>query len=427
MSQDSKYEVSFTKIEADLKSRPFYALVFNLIILSLFFIQALRAYLPGVYVAMFHVVFAENIIENLSILLTLVFFALPALTNTICKKVGITRLLIGSIYIIAISRLLIALHLPNIWQTILSGLIVAVYGMFLSTFITLWIKDTSVEIKAGSKIKLIAFCLLFAVLFDYLIRSIGISEDISLLPPGLSAEFWYITQYLWLLIQIPLTLICIYFTRRYFPRFEHITDAEEHDKREKKRSIYALIFVGLGAYWFLFFNIFLYPNIMARYTETGYNRSNALSILVLLVAIWIILRVRTPTILNVKISLILNGIMLVSLCLFVFLGIALNYIALFLMCASLIVIYLNFFILLNHMATIVFKWEKVKTISNAFAIGTAFYILFTVFHILSTDWAYVIPALRGFGPFIVIIAGVILTITVLISLKVSHKGGNKER
>ena len=140
MKKSYKGNLYFSEIENTLKPKVFYTLFFNLVILSLFFIQALRAYVPGVYIAMFHVVFGHNIVENLLILLTLVFFVVPALTNTICKKFGIRRVAIYSIYCIAICRLLIAFHFPNIWQTILSGIIIATYGTFISTTLTFWIE-----------------------------------------------------------------------------------------------------------------------------------------------------------------------------------------------------------------------------------------------------------------------------------------------
>jgi len=421
MKRVSKYDFSFSEIEEGLKGRPFYSLFFNLVILSLFFIQALRAYIPGVYVAMFHVVFAENVVENLFILLTLIFYVAPALTNTICKKFGIKRVLIISIYMIAISRLLMAFHLPNIWQTILAGIVIAVYGMFISTFTTLWVKDESTEIKMNNKIKLIIVSLLFAFLLDYLIRTIGFSQDISLLPPGLSAEFWYFTQYLWLIIQVPLTVFCIYFTRLYFPRFTNVSDAEEFKNSDNKSTIFSLIFVGIGMFWFLLFNIFLYPNIIAHYTKTSYHISNILSITALIVAILVILRVKMENLANIKLSIILNILLIIFICLFLFMGAFLAYMAVILASVSLIIIIVNLFVLFSHIATISFKWEKVKTISNLFAIGMSFYILFSVFHILSTDWAYVIAAIKGFGPFIVILAGILLSVSGLISIRTNQK------
>jgi len=421
MEKKSDLEFSFDEIESSLQSKPFYTLFFNLVILSLFFIQALRVFLPGVYVALSHVVFYENIAENLPILLTLVFFVLPALTNTICKKFGIKRVLVASIYVIAICRLLIALHLPNIFQTIFSGITVSVYGMFISTFLTVWIKDEKIDINSSNKIIFVIFSIMCAFLLDYLIRTIGFSQDISLLPPGLSAEFWYVTQYVWLFIQIPLTIICIYFTRLYFPRFTISPDVDDKNDQDKKSTRYSLIFVGVGAFWFLLFNIFLYPNIIAHYTSTNYYVNNILSIVALIAFILIIFRVKRQTLSNIKTVAILNGVMIVSLCLFLFLGRILTYIAAILVFVSMIIMYLNFYLLFVQMSTINFKWEKVKTISNAFAIGLVFYILFTVLHIFTINWAFIISAFKGLGPIIVLLASVLLVASTIISIHLNPR------
>jgi len=424
VSQEHQFAFSLSEIETKLKSRPFYALFFNIVLLSIFFIQALRVYLPGVYVAMFHVVFGENIVENLLILLTLIFFVIPAFTNTICKIIGIRRVMISSIYIMAIARLLIAFHLPNLWQTILSGIIVTTYGMFISTFLTLWIKDESTDIKRNNKITMVIFSFLCAFVLDYLIRTIGFSQDISLLPPGFDANIWYITQYLWLIVQIPLTVLCIYFTILYFPRFTAASDLniKEESKTKRKRTVYSLVFMGIGMFWFLLFNIFLYPNMIAHYTATSYYISNILSISALIATIMILLYVNRRFTFSIKTLVILNGFMIVSVCLFLFLGTTLAYVAVILISISLIIMYLNFFILLSYMSTVVYKWEKVKTISNIFAIGLVFYVLFTVFHIFTTDWAYVISAFKGYGPVIILIAVIIFSISSVLSIQLNQTG-----
>ena len=421
MAEELKMDFSFSEFEDKLNPKPFYTLFFVNVIMSLFSIQALRSYVPGVYVAMFHVVFGDDIIENLFVLLTMVFFVLPALTNTISKKIKKRSIAIFSIYIIAILRLLIALHLPNIWQTIFSGLIVSFYGVFISTFITLWIKDESDDINSNNKIKLIIISIFCAFLLDYLIRTIGFSQDISLLPPGLIAEYWFITQYIWLLIQIALTVICIYLTRLYFPRFSPSND--EKSSKEKLSTIYSLLFAGNGLFWFLLFNIFFYPNIIAHYTGTNYYFNNISSILSLIITILIILRVRKQYFSNIKLVGILNGVMILSLCLFLFIGRFLSYFASIFISIALIIMYLNYYLLFERLATINFKWEKVKTISNGIAISFVFYILFTVLHIFTSDWAYVISAFKGYGPFIVLLAGIIFSILTCISVKIKS---NKE-
>jgi len=424
MKSSYKGNFSFSEIENDLKSKPFYTLFFNLMVLSLFFIQALRAYVPGVYVAMFHVVFGHNIVENLLILLTLIFFTLPALTNTLCKKFGIRRVAIYSIYCIAICRLLIAFHLPNIWQTILSGIIIAIYGTFISTILTLWFDNDINGIKSNNKIIFAVFSILCAFLLDYLIRTIGFSQDISLMPPGLNAEYWYITQYIWLFIQIPLTVVCIYYTRVSFPQFRN--DASSVEGKGKKGTVYSLLFVGIGMFWFLLFNVFLYPNIIAHYTDSSYYVSNIISIIAVIISILTILSIKKKILLNIKVTVILNCFMIVSISLFLFLGRILTYFAVILVSISLIIMYLNFFLLFSRMSTIIFKWKKVKTISNAFAIGLVFYILFTVLHIFTTDWAYIISAFKGLGPIIILIAIIILSVSTIISNRLTKQGGKKE-
>ncbi len=421
MLKDQNSKFSFTELENKLKTKSFYTLFFTLVILSLFFIQALRLYIPAVYVAMFHVVFYEDIVENLLVLITLIFFALPGLTNTICKKVGIKRLLMFSIYTIAISRLIIAFHLPNIWQTIFSGILIAFYGMFISTFLILWIKDETIEINSSNKMIFVVFSILCAFLLDYLIRTIGFSQDISLLPPGLVAEFWYITQYIWLFIQVPLTVCCIYFARLYFPRFANPSNLGESEENNTKSTAYSLIFVGIGVIWFLLFNIFLYPNIIALYTETSYYFNNILSIIALVAAILIILSVKKKYIFNFQVLAILNVLLIVFLCFFLFMGRIITYLATVMVTISLVIMYLDFLLLFAQMATIKFKWEKVKTISNAFTIGLVFYILFTVLHIFTTDWAYVISAFKGYGPIIVLLASILLVISIFLSTQTNLK------
>jgi len=413
--------LSFAELERDIESKSLYTVIFVVVVSSLFFIQALRSYVPGVYVAMFHVVFNENIVENLFILLTLIFFILPALTNTICKKIKIERLLIYSIYIVAIARLLLALHLSNLFQTIISGIIITFYVILMSTFLTLWMEHED-KVVPTHKLQIVLFSIFCAFLIDYLIRTIGFTEDISLLPPGIIADYWYITQYLWLVIQIPLTIFCIYFARKYFPKLSLKVD-QEKDMKKMISTRYSLIFVGLGMFWFLELNFFLYPHIISLYSNTNYYFNNILSICSLIIIVILILRGKREIFLNIKVIAILNGVMVLSLFLLLFLGKVLTYIASILMSFSLIIMYMNFYFLFIRLALISFKWEKVKTISNGITIGLVFYIIFLVFHIFTTDWAYVIAAFKGFGPLIIILSSIIFSLSTLISIKIALKKG----
>jgi len=195
----------------------------------------------------------------------------------------------------------------------------------------------------------------------------------------------------------------------------------ENEEKEIKSTAYSLIFVGIGVIWFLLFNIFLYPNIIAIYTATSYYFNNILSIIALMVVILIILCVKKNYIFNIQVLTILNVLLIVFLCFFLFIGRIITYLAAVMVTISLVIMYLDYFLLFVQMATIKFKWEKVKTISNVFTIGLVFYILFTVLHIFTTDWAYVISAFKGFGPFIVLLASILLVFSIFISRQINQK------
>lgn len=411
-----KSNFSFTEMEKKVGSKSLIALIIINIMISLFFIQSLRGYFPAIRIALFHVVFGQEVLVNMFSLLALIFLFLPGLTNTICKKIDKGRVMIYSIYIIIIIRLLWAFHLPFNLEAIYSGIIIMFYGFYMSTFLTVWVEEGD-NIEANHKIVIIIFSFFSAFLIDYLIRSIGFSQDISLLTPGLIAD-WRITQYFWLTIQIPLSILCIYFAKIHFPRFstKNNTIHQEQGKSTNLSTIYSLIFTGMGMFLFLQFNLFLYPNGIGQLTDTNYFFNNILNIVSIMIAIYIVLYVKIETISNKVVIGILNCFMILSLCLFFMLGKELTYIASIIISISLIVMYLNFYLLFIQLSRISFKWEKVKTISNNITIGFAFLVLFSFLHAFTTEWAAILAAMKDLGPLIMILAGIIFSISTIYAI-----------
>ena len=412
MLEKLKSDFNYSSVKSKIGSKSLVALILVSIILNLIFIQSLRAYFSSIRVALFHVVFGEEVLMNLFPLLTIIFFFLPALTITICKKINVRRVMRFSIYIIVFLRLLWALHLPFNLEAIYAGLIVAFYGFYMSTFLTLWIEEDN-KIKLNHKMIIILFSFFIAFLIDYLIRSIGFTQDVSLVSPGLIVD-WRITQYLWLFIQIPLTLLCIYLVKFHFPRFSNNNKASPNIKRNKKSisTAYSLIFIGIGLFLFLQFSLFLYPNGIAQYTDTSYFFNNILNIISLMISICVVLFVKVEIISRKIVIIILNSFMIVSLCLFFFLGKILTYLTSVFISISLVVMYLNVYLLFIWLSKINFKWERLKTISNAFSIALVFMVLFIFLYAFTTEWAAIITAFKDLGPLIILLAGLIFSATV---------------
>lgn len=404
-----KSNFSLMELENKLSTKTFVSLGFVMIVINLFFIQAMRAFIPGIYVSLTHVVFGEDVLINTLILLAFVFFFLPALTNTICKKIGLNRLMILSIYVIAILRFVMVFHLHSKLETIFAGLIVTFYGFFMSTFFTLWIKEID-DIDTNHKILFFILSLFIAFLIDYFIRTLGLTLDLSLVTPGLILD-WMITQYFWLFIQVPLSVLCIYLTKLHFLRFSNEIKSEKPLNNGKYSTKYSLIFAGIGLFLFLQFNLFIYPNAIAQFTATNYYFNNILNIISLMGAICIILFIKSDFLSDIKITAGLNIFLIISLILFFFFPKDLTYIASIFISISLIIMYINLYLLFSRMAKISFKWEKVKTISNAFTIGLLFMVLFSIFHIFTTEWATIGEFFKGLGPIVMLIGGIIFSIS----------------
>ena len=130
---------------------------------------------------------------------------------------------------------------------------------------------------------------------------------------------------------------------------------------------------------------------------------------------------------NKKVILVLNCIAILSFCFFFFLGKILTYIISILISISLIILYLDFYILFIRLVKINFKWEKLKTISNSITIGLVFLLLFDILHVFTTDWAYTIKFFKGLGPLIMLLAVIILSITTWTSIKMKSKGEKSNR
>ena len=415
---------SFEEMEEKMGVKSFYTLLFVLILINLFFIQGLRAFLPGVYVSATHLVWGEDVVINSLILITFVFFLLPAFTNKICKKFGRRRVMISSIYIIVLLRIFTAFHSLSIIEIVCSGLIIPFYGFFLSTFLSLWAEQDD-KIELSHKLIVVIFSIYCAFLFDYFFRTIGFTQDIAIITPGFGGD-WRITQYFWLLIDIPLSILIIYLTKKYFPRFiappKKILFIGEPKQVKTFSKLYSLIFVGVGMFLFLQFNLFLYPNAIAQFTATNYYINNIINLASITIVICIVLFTNTDKISNLKTIGFSNGLMIGSLILFFFFGKILTYIVIILISISLIVMYLNLYFLMFLLSKInCQKWDKLKTISISLTISLLFMLLFSILHILSTEWAFTIQIFKGIGPYIMIIASIIFSITTYLSIKIKSQ------
>ncbi|TFG05671.1 MAG: hypothetical protein EU536_01405 [Promethearchaeota archaeon] len=389
------------------------------LILTLFFIQAFRAYVPGIYIAMFHVVFQDpGWIGSLLTLLTLALFFVPLFTNKLCKKFSPKKVYLTSIAGVALLRLLMAAHLPSLVETILAALIVALYGIFASTFLK-YLLRSNLKIDLQAKMSLFVLAFIAAFLVDSVFRTLGFSADISLIPLHLNPEAWFTLQYVWLAVQVPLSLLVLWFAVRGMSAIFPETQATETD--EMRNEPWVLNAGGLGMILFLLFNVFLYPSVLAEYTGCSYVITNPIMIVGITLAVLYLLFVKENVIYRLTSTLILNILLILCLGVVVFVGMLS-----FLVGIIIFVLFVNTSLLIVNMGTRRKKGNQLKQFSKLFCYGTLFLILMSFLHDFSTDHAFTVSAFQGAGPMILFIAGIIAAFTTILAnlqLNQYRKGG----
>ena len=405
---------SFTKQSED-KNRLILFIIPTVI--TLFFIEALRAYIPGIYIQMFHVVFQdEGWIASLFSLLTMGLFTIPLFTKMLSKSIKPKRVIYLSIIIISICRLLMAIRISAIMETILSGLVVGFYGMFVGAFIGFISTHNSDSSKLG-KIGLYTVSFITAILIDFIIRMIGFTIDPTLITWPVDAAVWFNYQYNWVIIQVIISTVIIVVSLMYWKKCtaNYIKIEVDEEKERKGKNLFALIAgLGLGVFLFLSFNILLYGNAVAEFTNTDYFTINILLVGIITLTTFILLGLKENMITDLKLVIPINILFPVG---FFFLAYAgnLGYISGIMISLAYIPLILDLYVFLKFAGIRGRKGNKIRMYSNIFAIAFGIFLFFSFFYDFTTDWSFTIKAMRNLGPPILIIASIIFILTAIIA------------
>ena len=127
-----------------------------------------------------------------------------------------------------------------------------------------------------------------------------------------------------------------------------------------------------------------------------------------------------------KINLCFNIIMILALAAFLFLNATWSYAIATLVSLSIAIIFLNSQLLITNASISGKKGNQLKSLSKLFSYGFLFFVIMTILHVFSTDYAFTISAFEGLGPLILFIGSCILTLTTILAnfqLNKFEKGG----
>lgn len=386
-------------------------------VITLFFIEALRAYIPGIYIQMFHVVFQdEGWVASLFVLLTMGLFTIPLFTRILSKKIKSKRVIYLSIAIISICRLLMALRISAIIETVLSGLVVGFYGMFVGAFLGFLSTHDSDTPKLG-KIGLYTISFIAAILTDFIIRTIGFTIDPTLITWPVDAAAWFNYQYNWVIFQVIISAVIILVSLMYWKKCtaNYVKIEIDKEKEKKGKNLFALIAgLGLGVFLFLSFNILLYSNAVAEFTNTDYFTINILLVGLITLTTFILLGLKEQLITDLKLVIPINILFPVG---FFFLAYAgyLGYISAVMISLAYVPLILDLYVFFKFVGIRGRKGNKIRMYSNIFAIAFGIFLFFSFFYDFTTDWSFTIKAMRNLGPPILIIASIIFILTAIMA------------
>ncbi|MFX1297462.1 MAG: hypothetical protein ACFFD2_21750, partial [Promethearchaeota archaeon] len=183
----------------------------------------------------------------------------------------------------------------------------------------------------------------------------------------------------------------------------------------KRNEPWVLNAAGFGMVLSLLFNVFLYSNGIAEYTDTDYAIINPFLIGGLTLILVYLLFGNEKSIYNFKINLCFNLILILALVGFLFLGDTWSYPIAILMALSVAIMFLNVHLLITNASITRKNGNQLKSLSKLFTYGFLFFVIMTVMHVFSTDYAFTISAFQGLGPTLLFISGCILALTTLVA------------
>jgi endonuclease/exonuclease/phosphatase family metal-dependent hydrolase len=233
---------------------PTLASLLSPLLLSLFFLEALRLYFAQVYLVVWAALFSEPV--DLSGLLAAILMSLsllaPLTLPLLCRAVSMRRLALASAIGMSLARPLLSAGLPFGVEVVASCVTIALYGLFVSAYLEQYHPAQA----PGNLRRCFVSGFALALAYDMAIRALGTSLDLSLWTG-------------WLPIQLLLSVFAILTTYISERSTEHAPDQTELRTQPSWAGVVALC--GFGPLLFLEYNLFMHASTVSRWIDVNYD------------------------------------------------------------------------------------------------------------------------------------------------------------
>jgi len=375
---------SLPQLRSSYRFLPILASVLAPLLISLFFVEALRLYFAHVYLVVWAALFSEPVDLGglLVAILMLLSLLAPLLVPLIRRLTSAGVIALASAIGISLARPFLSAGLSFATETIACCATVALYGLFVPAYLEQWESSQSTSRARGHLVSGFAF----ALAYDMAIRALGISLDLSL-------------QAGWLAVQLLLSLfamltVCI---------SARSTEAPPRTGLKTKPSWTGILALcGFGPLLFLEYNLFMHASTVSRWVNVEYDLLAILipgaTVIGLLISRFSVLRTRGAVVIQ-------NLLLLGAVAAFLWHD---GWIAGIFILVGQVCAILDLGLLLHFASSQEFRWKTSTVAGIGLSLGLLVAFLLTFVLTLSFAYAYTLDMFRDTEPVSFIIAGTIL-------------------
>lgn len=361
------------------------------LLLSLFFLEALRQYFSQVYLVVWAALFSEPVdLDGLAIaMLMLAAMLAPLLLPLLRRRFGSSEIALWAAVGASLSRLLLSAGLPFGVEVAASCATVGLFGLFLPAYLEAHHASHHPRRSGGYLVAGLAL----ALAYDMAIRALGTTVDLSLQPSWLPAQ----------VVLSALAIATAYLSR---PRVSSKPDSSGLPRSSPRFAV--LVLSGIGPLLFLEYNLFLHASTVSRWIQVDYD---LMSILLPAATVIGLLVPRLPHSQRLPAAVAQNVLILIAVLAFLWWD---GWLAASLILVGQMCMVLDLRLLFRFAGAHIYKRNPSTVVGVGLAVGLLAAFVLTFVLTLSFAYAYTVDAFRGTEPLSFLLATLGLGVAVII-------------
>jgi endonuclease/exonuclease/phosphatase family metal-dependent hydrolase len=355
------------------------------LLISLFFLEALRLYYSQLYLVVWAALFSEPVDVGRLGVAFLMFLSLlsPLLLPLWTRIADARRIALGAAVGVSLARLFLSAALPFQVEVIASCVTIALYGLFLPACFEGCGPARGSEATKGFLVA--GLGLAFA--YDMAIRALGTTVDLSL-------------QGVWLPIQVALSALAI--ASAYWLGSGTTVEPRARGLPALAPWAGALLISALGPLLFLEFNLFMHASTVARWLQVDYD---LMSVLLPAATVIGLLLPRVKGLWNLRAVIVQNLLILFAVAAFLWWD---GWLSASLILVGQACVMLDLRLLLQCVSSRSYRWKLSTVLGMGLSAGLFVAFLLTFLLTLSFAYAYTLDLFRGTEPVAYVVAAVFL-------------------